>query len=337
MPVGLVTALRKNTAQAQSDGAPLAGNRRERERATPRTGRPPMGDELGAPDAGELIRPHRQLVVEKTGWSHDSLLVDLIGHLRTAEDYVVGEPTWGPAGSVRPDVLRIRKSYTRIDIQVYEVKSNRPDFLAEMRTSKWREYIPRCTRMYFATPLTGVIRDKSEVPEACGWIARSEHGWRTVVTPRIREVTPTYNEVLALLMNCDDRVRRAERQVEAARKIGHFYNVRKNKRLCRWMDKLGDLNDNGRKSRKMMVEARHILEEATGLQLGRWHYGWQGELRAWARDRAAAFPTKKVEGIIAATRAASDRLKEQAAALEREMGSLAAKTPESVGTEEESA
>lgn len=55
-------------------------------------------------------------------------------------------------GVPRADIVTIMPSYTRFLITIYEVKSNRADFLSEIKSGKWKKYLPHCHRFYFAMP-----------------------------------------------------------------------------------------------------------------------------------------------------------------------------------------
>lgn len=253
----------------------------------------------------------------KVQWSHSTLLSDLLVHLETSEDYIVGEPVWGPSGSIRPDVLRFRKSYTRIDIQVYEVKSNRSDFLGEIRNGKWQEYIPRCTRFFFATPLVGVIRYKSEVPETAGWIARSERGWRVITPPKIRQIVPSYEEILALLMNLNSRNKSLEMQLEAAKKSDHFNRIDRNRQLWSRLEEYRRISRSRRQARSDIIEAREELQKVLGLSLG--GYRFAEDVRRWARDKRAGFPVSKVQSALDCIESLRERFDDAVRSLEDAM------------------
>lgn len=97
-----------------------------------------------------------------------------------------------PLGSVwlgssgQADVVTIKPSYTRFNLDIYEVKVNRSDFLSDIKRGKYKRYFPHCNRLYFAV-LDGVA-EKNEIPEEVGLIKRTEKGWSTIKAAKKREV-----------------------------------------------------------------------------------------------------------------------------------------------------
>lgn len=78
-------------------------------------------------------------------------------------------------GPARADVVTIKPSYTRFNLSIYEVKVSRADFLSDIRSEKWRSYLPHCHQFYFAT--VGDIVDKSDIPAEAGWVDKGKNGW----------------------------------------------------------------------------------------------------------------------------------------------------------------
>lgn len=96
------------------------------------------------------------------------------------------------------DVVCVRCSYTQFCIDVYEVKVSRSDFLKEIRTEKWKSYLPHCHRFYFATS-SNVMIFKNEIPHDVGWIVRGERGWRTVKQSTRRDIEVPRETLLSML------------------------------------------------------------------------------------------------------------------------------------------
>lgn len=48
------------------------------------------------------------------------------------------------------DLIKFNPSYNRMCFRIYEVKASRDDFLGELRSGKWKKYLPYCHRFYFA-------------------------------------------------------------------------------------------------------------------------------------------------------------------------------------------
>lgn len=107
--------------------------------------------------------------------THDALCEDLglsLGVLPYL-NVVLGSAWLGDCP--RADVLGVKPSYTRFCVSIYEVKVSRADFLSDIRSGKWRAYLPHCHRFYFATPL-GVC-EKADLPPEAGWMVQGENSW----------------------------------------------------------------------------------------------------------------------------------------------------------------
>jgi hypothetical protein len=81
-------------------------------------------------------------------------------------------------GIPRADVVTVRPSYVNFQVNIYEVKVSRADFLQDSKSKKWQKYIPHCHKIYFAAP-KGLL-SKSEIPIGCGLIVRNNKSWHVV-------------------------------------------------------------------------------------------------------------------------------------------------------------
>jgi hypothetical protein len=95
------------------------------------------------------------------------------------------------------DLIVVRPSYTRFCLDIHEVKSTRSDFLSDIRSNKWRKYLPHCHRFYFAT-LPGVCK-KIEIPSEAGWMVRGDRGWSGCKMAPRREISINIDMLLAML------------------------------------------------------------------------------------------------------------------------------------------
>ena len=218
--------------------------------------------------------------ISKKIWSHDELVHDLSGWL-DSDGFVCGELRFGRAwfeAAAIPDVLKIRKSYTRWDVQIYECKAHRNDFLGEIRSDKWKTYLPMSSRFYFATPYYGVIKEDNEIPEGCGWIVRGPHGWKVKQTPRIREFVPDPNQLLALLMAIDDRLRKAQLEISRLRSLKHIHNAKANAFMKHRIDRVEAYLDAGWQMRQRLQNARDKFCEITGFDKSAPFHEWTSEL-----------------------------------------------------------
>lgn len=143
-------------------------------------------------------------------WQHNELAEDLaIAKGSFYLDVPLGS-VWlalGGRGVQRADLVKVKPSYTRFCVSIYEVKVSRADFLSDINSGKWRGYLSYCHRLYFATPV-GLVR-KEEIPEEAGWIVRGEHGWKVMKAAPAREVEIPKETLLSLLF-AKQRIRHAK-------------------------------------------------------------------------------------------------------------------------------
>jgi vacuolar-type H+-ATPase subunit H len=116
-------------------------------------------------------------------WAHNALALDLAGHLRAPERMVWTDMQLGPAGSPRPDVYTVDKSYSCPNPTAYECKISVADFRADVTAGKWQSYLRYAGRVIFAVPV-GLI-SAADVPPMCGLIQRHEKAWRLARRPTV--------------------------------------------------------------------------------------------------------------------------------------------------------
>ena len=97
----------------------------------------------------------------------------------------------------RADVLNVRPSFTRFCIDIFEVKHSRADLLSDIRSGKWRSYLPYCNRFYFA--IKSGIAKKDDIPEEAGILVRGPKGWTTVRGAKPRDIGYDMDMLLALI------------------------------------------------------------------------------------------------------------------------------------------
>lgn len=141
----------------------------------------------------------------------------------------------------KADVVRIRPSYTRFCVDIFEVKVKRADFLKEIRTAKWKGYLEHCHRLYFAS-LSGVI-DKKEIPDECGLIVRGQKGWKTIKLAKKRDLEIPAETLLSLLFY--------RQKCNFGRVVPYFGSYLEKSKLLK---RLG----------KKIAKAIHYYEEKTG-------------------------------------------------------------------------
>lgn len=154
-------------------------------------------------------------------WTHDALAEDLAISLGVLPylNVVLGS-AWLPSANgdktPRADVLGIKPSYTRFCVAIYEVKVSRADFLSDIRSGKWRSYLPHCHRFYFATLPDICSRD--DIPAEAGWMVRTDKTWtaRKAAKPRPVDVPA---ETLQALIFARQRPGARGRRLEDVRQL----------------------------------------------------------------------------------------------------------------------
>lgn len=110
-------------------------------------------------------------------WAHDALVNDLAGHLSGPGRLLWCDMQLGPAGSPRPDVYTIEKSFAHPNCTAHECKISASDFRADVTAGKWQKYLTFAKSVVFCFP-AGLV-DPADVPRQCGVMVRSERGWST--------------------------------------------------------------------------------------------------------------------------------------------------------------
>ena len=137
---------------------------------------------------------------------HDELQEDLASHLLAGTDRMVWTNTQlGPAGSPRPDVFCISKSFSRPRADAYEIKVSVSDLRSDVTSGKWQSYRKFANTVYFAFPRG--MAPLELIPKECGVILRSDAGWRAARKP-VAQVHDNFprDMWLKLLMECHSGV-----------------------------------------------------------------------------------------------------------------------------------
>ena len=132
---------------------------------------------------------------------------------------------WFNRGSGQADVITVKPSYTRFNLDIYEVKVTRSDFLQDVKKGKYKKYLPYCNRLYFA--VVGDIVNKNEIPEGVGLIKYGKNGWHTVKAPKKREIEFMEQMLMALAFS-NGRVYQ-QRRVDLSRNYNGIGGVNKKK------------------------------------------------------------------------------------------------------------
>jgi len=96
------------------------------------------------------------------------------------------------------DAIAVKKSWTRPCVTIYEIKTDRQDFLSD---EKWPQYRKFCHKFYFVAP-TGLILS-GEISDGCGLITYNpeSHALYTAKRPVFTDVPLPTNVFYYILMN----------------------------------------------------------------------------------------------------------------------------------------
>ena len=131
-------------------------------------------------------------------------------------------PKWiGSGKTPRADLVVCSASYKGFVLSAFEVKISRSDFLRDLRSEKWRTYLPHCNRLYFAV-LDEVCR-KEDIPEEAGLLIRNSKGWYTAKkAPSLQSSIP-HDTLLSLIFARQRRSAREKRidDIMEMRRLGY--------------------------------------------------------------------------------------------------------------------
>ena len=185
---------------------------------------------------------------------------------------------WG--GVSQADVVTIKPSYNRFNLDIYEVKVTRSDFLNEIKKKKYENSLPHCNRFYFAV-LQGIAKAE-EIPDGLGLIVRGDNGWSTVKAAKKRDVEFDQQMMLSLLF-FNGRVFNKKR-VEMSR--SHYINVNTwdRDRLKGFSTKIKDalINYNRLESKykNLLYEASRKIKFATEKEKEDFEDKWEKKLHS---------------------------------------------------------
>lgn len=132
-------------------------------------------------------------------WGHNELARDLASYLRGNSDRLVWtDMQMGPAGSPRPDVFTLQKSYSKFRPLSYECKVSIADFRRDITAGKWQSYLQYSAGVIFAVP-AGLVK-KEDIPAGCGLLVRHEESWRTVKGPTMQVIKSLPHDAWMKLM-----------------------------------------------------------------------------------------------------------------------------------------
>lgn len=118
--------------------------------------------------------------------THEQLLVNLADRLERSGHIAIPNLQLGGSWICAPreekpgrvDIMCFRPAYRNKMPRVFEIKVSRKDLLQDIRSGKWRKYLPFCEYMAFAFPAG--LATASEIPKECGiweWNAGKKSWW----------------------------------------------------------------------------------------------------------------------------------------------------------------
>lgn len=134
------------------------------------------------------VKGNRNKKKKELNFTHNELCFDLAEAKGTRFIEVPLGSVWlnRRKGPGQADVITIKPSYNRFNMDIYEVKVSRSDLLQDIKKGKYKKYLPHCNRLYFA--IKKGIGTVDDIPEGVGLIVRGENGWSTVKAADKREV-----------------------------------------------------------------------------------------------------------------------------------------------------
>ncbi|MGA4275598.1 hypothetical protein ACI2VH_02820 [Ralstonia nicotianae] len=198
-------------------------------------------------------------------WTHDALQEDLAAHLRDRTQRLVWtNMQMGPSGSPRPDAYSLPFSFSRFTPIAYEVKISVADFRRDVTAGKWQSYLRYAAGVTFAAP-AGLLT-RTDLPEGCGLLLRSDAGWRVAKAPTLRPVDNLPLEAWIKLL-IDGMAREAKRRFEEVQGEHHHIAVIRE----RLGNEVADLLQDRQRARHRYEQETKRLKGAADTAYDRYH------------------------------------------------------------------
>jgi hypothetical protein len=180
------------------------------------------------------------------------------------------------------DVITIKPSYKRFCLSIFEVKVSRADFLGDIRSEKWKRYLPHCHRFYFAT--LPRIAKKEDIPPEAGWIVKGPNTWTYRKAAPARKIDIPEFTLLSLLFSKERNPRarnlRKLRNAEwEAKNRNNFADIAKiiGKDVAKayadrhaLKDKTWRLDDQISQMDEYLQQMRDVIQDGLGLPKKKW-------------------------------------------------------------------
>jgi len=106
-------------------------------------------------------------------------------------------PTYSVNGVAIADVVNIRPSFTRFCVDIFEVKVSRADLMKDIKTEKYKKYLPFCHRFYYACE-SGICKT-AEIPPECGLYIHGKISWRCTKGSDVSDIDIPVEFLMALI------------------------------------------------------------------------------------------------------------------------------------------
>lgn len=116
--------------------------------------------------------------------THSEIINDLCSWLKTLgahceSEFLISNNWSAPLGFPIIDVWAYGHAASKLAFMAFEVKAQRSDLLQDIRSEKYKKYLPFCSRFYFAYE-SGLAKP-TEIPKPAGIVERDpETGWKLV-------------------------------------------------------------------------------------------------------------------------------------------------------------
>lgn len=145
---------------------------------------------------------------------HDALANKLAESLRANRDLMVWtDINSGSAGTPRPDLFVMRKSFSRPRPTTYEIKVSRSDLMSDLNAGKWQKYLDFSASVTFVMP-RGLAK-KEEIPLPAGVMFWNEETgkFRHARAPKPGTNVPHWDFMMKLLLDAERLAQGSARQI----------------------------------------------------------------------------------------------------------------------------
>jgi len=175
------------------------------------------------------------------------------------------------------DVITIKPSYNKFNLDIYECKVTRSDFLQDVKKGKYKNYLEHCNRLYFAVT-SGLVKPE-EIPDGVGLIVRGENGWTTVKSAKKREID--FSKEMLLSMVFFNGRSYNKRRDELGNYLHSLYNITRKDRLQGFNRDIKNMilnyNNLEMKFRNLLHHASRRIPFLSDKEKEEWEIEWENK------------------------------------------------------------